>query len=88
MNIRKKLAFKFCVIVGTFFIIFSSSIYFFSSLHQKSEFRIRLKNRGITVAQFLNNIKEIDNTLFKKIESNTKNALFYESISIFDIENK
>ena len=88
MNIRKKLALKFCFIVGALFIIFSAAIYFFSSLHQESEFRIRLKNRGITIAQLLNNVEDIDNDLLKEIESNTKNALFYEGISIYSIDNK
>jgi signal transduction histidine kinase len=88
MDIRKKLTIRFCLIVMMLFMLFSVSVYFFSSIHRKSEFYTRLKNRGITVSQILENIKEMDTTLLKEINKNTKNALFGETIFIYDNQHK
>jgi two-component system sensor histidine kinase ArlS len=88
MDIRKRLSIKFSLIVIALFVLFSFSVYFFSSLHRKSEFVVRLKNRGITVAQILNNVKDIDSSLLKEIDKNTRNALYGENVYVFDTQNK
>ncbi|MFI5151295.1 MAG: ATP-binding protein [Bacteroidia bacterium] len=84
MDIRKRLTIRFSLIVTALFVLFSLSVYFFSSLHRKSEFFTRMKNRGITIAQMLDNIKEIDPQLLKEIDKNTKNALYGEMLQVFD----
>ena len=88
MDIRKRLTIQFSLIVVTLFVLFSVCVYFFSSLHRKSEFIIRLKNRGITISQRLDNIKDLNLTLIKEIDKNTKNALYGETFYIFNNENK
>jgi signal transduction histidine kinase len=84
MDIRKRLTIRFSLIVTALFVLFSLSVYFFSSLHRKSEFLTRMKNRGITIAQMLDNIKEMDPGLLKEIDKNTKNALYGEILQVFD----
>jgi signal transduction histidine kinase len=88
MDIRKRLTIRFCLIVMTLFVMFSLCVYFFSSLHRKSEFYTRLKNRGTTVSQILDNVTEMDSSLLKEIDKNTKNALYGEILYIYDRHNK
>ena len=88
MDIRKRLTIRFCLIVMALFVLFSVCVYFFSSLHRKSEFYTRMKNRGLTVSQILDNVEEMDSTLLKEIDKNTKNALFGEILYVYDNHNK
>jgi signal transduction histidine kinase len=88
MDIRKRLTIQFSLIVVTLFVLFSICVYFFSSLHRKSEFIIRMKNRGITISQRLDNIKDLDLKLIKEIDKNTKNALYGETFYIYSSDNK
>ncbi len=87
MNIRQNLALKFCLIVASLFLLFAFSLYFFSSSYRQSGFNVRLKNRGTTVVNLLTDVKQIDNTLLKSINADTKNALFNETISVYDQNN-
>ena len=87
MNIRQNLALKFCLIVATLFILFALSMYYFSYSFRKSEFGIRMKNRGVTVVNLFADVKQIDNVLLQSINEKTKNALFDEVISICDSGN-
>jgi signal transduction histidine kinase len=88
MDIRKRLSIRFSLIVIALFAVFSASVYFFSSLHRKSEFTVRMKNRGITISQLLYNVKEMDPSLLQEIDRNTKNALYGELIYVFDPTDK
>jgi len=88
MDIRKRLTIRFSLIVISLFALFSISVYFFSSLHRKSEFYTRLKNRGTTVVQLLDNVKSMDKPLLQEIDKNTKNALYGEVIYLYDSNNK
>ena len=88
MDIRKRLTIQFSLIVVTLFVLFSICVYFFSSLHRKSEFIIRMKNRGITISKRLDNIKDLNLTLIKEIDKNTKNALYGETFYIFNNDNQ
>jgi signal transduction histidine kinase len=88
MDIRKRLTIRFSLIVTALFTLFSLSVYYFSSLHRESEFLTRLKNRGITISQLLDNIKQLDTGLLKEIDRNTKNALYGEILYVFDSSNQ
>jgi len=88
MNIRQNLALKFCLIVASLFLIFGLSLYYFSSTYRASEFAIRMKNRGTTVVNLLTDVQQIDNNLLNSINADTKNALFNETISVYDNQNK
>ncbi|HXU27349.1 MAG TPA: HAMP domain-containing sensor histidine kinase [Bacteroidia bacterium] len=88
MDIRNRLTIKFSFIVITLFVLFSICVYFFSSIHRKSVFITRLKNRGITISQRLDNIKDLNLALIKEIDKNTKNALYGETFYIFNNDNK
>jgi len=88
MDIRKQLTLKFSLIVVVLFVLFSICVYYFSSLHRKSEFITRLRNRGVTISQRLDNIKDLNLALIKQIDKNTKNALFGETFFIFNKDNQ
>ena len=47
-----------------------------------------MKNRGITVVNHFTDVKQIDSKLLELINLKTKNALFDETISIFNLNNK
>lgn len=65
-----------------------SGIYFFSSNYRKTEFYSRLKDKALTTARLLIEVKEIDASLLKIIDRNTLNILHDEKIVIYDYQNK
>ena len=88
MNIRQKLALKFCLLVASMFLVFGMSLYYFSSSYRATEFTIRMKNRGTTIVNLLSDESKINTTLLNSINADTKNALFNETVEIFDASNK
>jgi signal transduction histidine kinase len=88
MNIRQNLALKFCLIVATLFILFASSLYYFSDSYRVMMFDIRMKNKGINVATMLIDIDPIDSALMRTINVKTKSAMTDVGVYIFDINNK
>jgi len=87
MNIRYRLALQFTLIVASILLIFSISIYWFSSNKRTTEFNNRLKNRAITVANLLTEFEEIDSYLLEKINRNTVNFLYNENLLVYDFKN-
>lgn len=87
MNIRKKLAIQFTIIVSAILLLFSFSVYLVSSQYRESDFYARLKDRAITTAKLLIEVKEVDSLLLKIIDRNTY-ALYDESIRIYNFKNE
>lgn len=87
MKIRYRLALQFSLIVASILLIFSISIYLFSSGRRTAEFNKRLKNRAITVANLLTEFKDADSVLIEKINRNTVNFLYNENILVYDFKN-
>jgi len=87
MNIRKKLAYQFTLIVSAILLLFTVSIYFFSSDYRKNDFYARLNDRAVTTAKLLIEVKEVDSLLLKIIDRNTS-ALYDESIRIYNFKNE
>ncbi|MFH0867313.1 MAG: HAMP domain-containing sensor histidine kinase [Bacteroidota bacterium] len=87
MNIRKKLAYQFTIIVSAILLLFTVSIYFFSSDYRKNDFYARLNDRAVTTAKLLIEVKEVDSLLLKIIDRNTT-ALNDECIRIFNFKNE
>jgi signal transduction histidine kinase len=83
MNIRLKLTLKFSAIVVSLLLIFVIGIYYFSASFRNNEFHSRLKNRAITTAKLLLNVKEVDEKLLKIIDKNS-HALDNEHVYILD----
>lgn len=87
MNIRDKLSFQFSLIVVTILIIFTTGIYYFTSVYRTSEYYTRLEDRANTTARLLLDVKEVGEELLKLIDKNTV-ALFEEKLFIFDSNNE
>jgi two-component system sensor histidine kinase ArlS len=88
MKIRNKLTYKFVVIVASILLLFSISIYYFSSLYREKEFRTRLEERGITTARLLIKVDEVDLNLLKIIDKNNLTSLTEEKITVYDKNQK
>lgn len=88
MNIRLKLSIQFTAIVLSILVLFSISIYYFSSDFRKKDFSNRLEEKAITTAKLLIEVKEVDSVLLKIIDKNTVNILENENIIIYNELNK
>lgn len=87
LKIRTRLAVQFAVIVGSILIAFSVSVYIFSKTYHTNEFNKRLRDKALTTAKLLIEVKEIDHDLLKLIDRNSINALSNEKVVIFDYKN-
>ncbi|MEO8147186.1 MAG: HAMP domain-containing sensor histidine kinase [Bacteroidia bacterium] len=87
-NIRTRLSFQFTLIVISILVLFSVSIYYFSSSYRQLAFYRRVKNKALTNARLLIQIKAVDKNLLKIIDRNTINALFNEKVAIYNYLNK
>jgi signal transduction histidine kinase len=88
MKIRNKLTYRFVIIVASILLLFSISIYYFSSLYREQEFRTRLEERGITTARLLIKVDEVDLNLLKIIDKNNLTSLTEEKITVYDKNQK
>lgn len=84
MKIRTRLTIRFVLIVAGIITMFSSGIFYFASLKRENDFNRRLKNRALTTARLLVDIKEVDHELLEIIEKNTVNALIDEKLTIYN----
>ncbi|MFZ5551471.1 MAG: ATP-binding protein [Bacteroidota bacterium] len=64
------------------------AIYYFSAKHQKDEFYSRLSARANTTADLLIRVEQIDSAMLKLFDSNKKDNLYYENISVYNSRNK
>jgi signal transduction histidine kinase len=87
LNIKTKLTLQFSLIVSVILIIFSFSVYYFSSTYRESEFYTRLENKALNSVKLLIDVHEVDYDLLKIIDKNTTVSLFDETILIFDYNN-
>lgn len=87
LNIRARLTMQFAFIVAFILIAFTVSIYTFSASYRESEFFKRLKDKALTTARLLIEVKEVDYDLLKIIDRNSINALFNEKVVIYDYLN-
>jgi signal transduction histidine kinase len=87
MNIKKKLAIKFALIVASILLMSSLTVYFSSAQYRKYEFNSRLKDKAIDTAKLLIDVDEVDNNLLKIINKNTI-ALPNEKVIIYNYLNE
>lgn len=87
MNIRIKLAAQFAIIVTLILMFLTGSVYYFSAQDRKNVFYSRLKDRAVTTANLLIEVKEVDSLLLKIINKNTV-VLYDERIKIFNYKNQ
>lgn len=86
MRIRWKLTFQFASMVAILLLLLSVSIYYFSADYRYKHFTSRLRERALNTEKLLIEVKEVDSTLLKIIDKNTR-RLFEERILIYDEKN-
>lgn len=84
MKIKNKLTYRFALIVATILFIFSIAIYYFSASYREQEFDKRLIDKGLTTAQLLIKVDEVDMKLLRIIDRNNLTALQHEKITVYD----
>jgi signal transduction histidine kinase len=87
MNIDTKLTLRFSIITASILVLFSLTIYLFSSSYRKDEFYNRLENRALSTAKLLVTVDEVDKNLLRIIDDNTVPALPEEQVLIYDSNN-
>ncbi|QHT68758.1 HAMP domain-containing protein [Rhodocytophaga rosea] len=87
MNIKRKLAIQFALIVASILLMFSLAVYFSSAQYRKNEFSSRLKDKALNIAKLLIDVDEVDNTLLKVINRNTI-SLPEEKVIIYNYLNE
>ncbi len=84
MKIRTRLTFTFFLIVIFILTAASVAIYFFSASYRESDFRRRLKNRGINTANILIEFREVHPDLLRRMEKDNPASLPNQFILVFD----
>jgi two-component system, OmpR family, sensor histidine kinase ArlS len=84
MKIKFRIALLFTLLVTLILLVLDISVYYFSALNRKKEFGTRLRNRALTTTRLLLEVKEIDKSILRKIDSLTMNLLFEEKIAIYN----
>jgi signal transduction histidine kinase len=87
MNIKKKLAIKFALIVASILLLSSLLVYVSSARYRQQEFNARLKDKAIDMAKLLIDVDEVDNALLKIINKNTV-SLPEEEVLIYNYRNE
>jgi signal transduction histidine kinase len=88
MKVQHKIILAFMALTGIIFLLSCFLIYNVSAWQRNQDFRKRLTNRAITTASLLFEVEEISGDILKKVDSVTVNALYDESILIFNHEDK
>jgi signal transduction histidine kinase len=86
MNIRKKLSLQFTLIFTIILFLASTAVLYFSENYRSQEFYIRLKEKAITTAKLLIEVKEVDRDLLRIIGKNTP-TLVHEKVVIYNYLN-
>jgi len=88
LKIRTRLSLNFASIVASVFILFSLSIYLFSSEYRHSQFVSRLEEKAFTTAKLLFEVEQVDSVLLKIIEAKDQTILYQEKTIIFNNQNQ
>jgi signal transduction histidine kinase len=88
INIRTRLTYQFLLLVTLVLLFFSSGVYFFSKLYLEKRFFKRLQDRAITTTTLLFDLKQTDSTVLRLIDTDSKEPLLNENISVYNQTNK
>jgi len=84
MKIRTRLSLQFLGIVTTLVTISLLLIYFFSAEYRSKDFFTRLRNKTITTAKLIAEIKSLDSNFLKIIDRNETSIISDKNVLIFD----
>jgi signal transduction histidine kinase len=87
MKIKSKLSLQFAIIVALILMFFSISVYFFSEEYREQELYQRLKEKALSTAKLLIEVKEIDSSLLRIIDQSSV-KLVDEQIVIYNYLNE
>jgi signal transduction histidine kinase len=88
MEIRKKLALQFTLIVAIILILAELSVFIFSDLFWREDFYNRLQNKASAVAKLLIDVEGVDARFLKLIEKNDVSLLPYEEVVIYNYKGE
>jgi signal transduction histidine kinase len=88
MQIRKRLAIQFSLLVSAILIASFSVLYFLEWESTLLEFQKRLHDKALTSAILLLKVDQVDSALLKTIDLSKKDVLYRENISVFTSQRK
>ncbi|MVM42035.1 HAMP domain-containing protein [Spirosoma sp. HMF3257] len=88
MEIRTRLALTFIAFVLPVFLLLLGTFYVYFDQSKHDDFLIKLRNRGITMAQLLMKKRVIQEPLLRQIDEHTHTAYSDRRVVIFDNKNR
>jgi signal transduction histidine kinase len=88
MTIRKKLSLIFTILVVSILILFSCTIYYFSSRTREESFYQREKNRATNTVRRLADTKGMNIELLKVMDKTTATALLHGNVALYNEQNQ
>lgn len=88
MEIKKKITIQFTTIVAFLLIGLFTLVYILVSSFRKEEFKERLSNKALSVAQAITETESTELDLLEKIEKNNPVSLPNEKIMVYDQDNQ
>ena len=82
MNIRTRLTLRFVLIVIFLHLLFSVSVYYFSSFYRQNEFYVRLMDRGLSNAKLILDI-ETNGTIDPEEAIRRAGGILKDQLSVF-----
>lgn len=84
MKIKYRITLLFTLVVTFILLLVCSSVYYFSDLTRKNDFRKRLHNRAITTVSWLLHVKGMNNELLKRIDETMVITIQDKSVGIYN----
>ncbi|MCX6218639.1 HAMP domain-containing sensor histidine kinase [Spirosoma sp.] len=88
MKIRTRLSLTFIAVVLPVLLLLLVTIYLYVDRSKQDDFLIKLRNRGITMAQLLVEKRVIREPLLRQIDRKTQTAYSDRRVAIFDSQNR
>lgn len=87
MKIKYRITILFTLLVTFILFFVCASIYYFSDLNRKIDFKIRLRNRALSTISLLVKVEGIDKELLQRIDQNMLISLREKSVIVYDNNN-
>ncbi|WP_407526798.1 HAMP domain-containing sensor histidine kinase [Lacibacter sp. MH-610] len=87
MSIRYKIAILFAVLASFILTAVALAVYWFSVKERVDFFRLRLKNRAISIAQIAASVSDSNYTIIKKLDATSLTTFADKSVTVIDYRN-
>lgn len=88
MEIRTRLSLTFIAVVLPVLLLLLGTFYFYVDRSKRDDFLIKLRYRGMTMAQLLQEKRTIQEPLLRQIDKKTHTAYSDRRVAIFDMQNQ